>query len=218
MELHHAKIAFLGDSITFGHGTTCQDARFTHLIAVREGAVCENFGISGTRLARQKKPSADPNFDRYFLSRVEDMPADADAVVVFGGTNDFGHGDAPLGEMADRTLDTYYGALHLTMQALIERYSGRPIVFLTPLHRLGEDDDRGNGSKQAPGAPLSVYVAALRQVAAYYSLPVIDLYATSGLQPAVPVIRERFMPDGLHPNDAGHKILADRIIAGLKAL
>ena len=59
---------------------------------------------------------------------------------------------------------------------------------------------------------------AERRVAAYYSLPVLDLYRVSGLQPAVPALRERYMPDGLHPNDAGHARIADRLIGFLAAL
>ncbi|HPE95426.1 MAG TPA: SGNH/GDSL hydrolase family protein, partial [Bacillota bacterium] len=58
---------------------------------------------------------------------------------------------------------------------------------------------------------LNVYVNILRQVAEYYSLPVLDLYACSGMQPNVPQIRKQFVPDGLHPNNAGHIKLADLI-------
>ena len=50
------------------------------------------------------------------------MIPDADIVVVFGGTNDFGWGDAPLGTMEDRREDTFYGAYHLLLQKLIDRY------------------------------------------------------------------------------------------------
>ena len=56
------------------------------------------------------------------------------------------------------------------------------------------------------------YVNMIRRTAEYYGLPVLDLYATAGMQPAVEVIRERYMPDRLHPNDAGHEILAERIV------
>ena len=51
----------------------------------------------------------------------------------------------------------------------------------------------------------------IRRGAEYYSLPMLDLYAVSGIQPAVPVMKETYMPDGLHPNDAGHVILANKI-------
>lgn len=49
-------------------------------------------------------------------------------------------------------------------------------------------------------------------------MPVLNLYATSGIQPNVPVIQEKFMPDGLHPNDEGNIILARKIGAFLEQL
>lgn len=60
------------------------------------------------------------------------------------------------------------------------------------------------------------YVNILRELAEYYSIPLLDLYKCSGLQPQVPVITQKYMPDGLHPNDDGHKILAQLITAFLK--
>ena len=90
---------------------------------------------------------------------------------------------------------------------------------MTPLHRLFEDNVCGtSGIKKDVDAPLKVYVNAIREVAAYYSIPVIDLYATSSLQPNVEVIKEKYVPDGLHPNDAGHEVLAEVIANALLSL
>ena len=104
------------------------------------------------------------------------------------------------------------------MRTLIERYPGKPLVFLTPLHRLNEDNPRGDGYKVRPVGILNDYVDIIKECAAFYALPVLDLHAMSGLQPRVECIQKQFMPDGLHPNDAGHAILADRIAAFLRAL
>ena len=209
------KINFLGDSITEGHGCSGPENCFASLIARQYGVVCRNYGIGGTRIARQKEPSENPRHDLDFAGRYADMDPDADVIVVFGGTNDFGHGDAPVGAMEDRAPDTFYGALHVLYAGLIERYPAARIVVLTPLHRLEEDDPRGS-RKPEPVATLIDYVRIIRQVAEYYSLPVLDLYACSGLQPKVPVIRRRYIPDGLHPNDEGHVILARLIAEYLK--
>lgn len=215
MELKGKKINFLGDSITFGSGTSGEEKRFSNLIEAWTGAVCRNYGIGGTRIALQRKPSNDPAYDQDFCSRVDKMDADADVVVVFGGTNDFGHGDAPFGRMEDRTNATFCGALHTLYTRLINRYPEALIVVLTPLHRADEDSMRGS-QKTEDVAVLKSYIQAIRETAEYYGLPVLDLYACSGLQPAVPVIRERYLPDGLHPNDAGHQILAHKIVEFLK--
>ena len=57
------------------------------------------------------------------------------------------------------------------------------------------------------------YLKGISRVLFY---PVLDLYKCSGLQPQVPVIAEKYMPDGLHPKDNVHKILAQLITAFLK--
>ncbi len=212
MELKNLKIHFLGDSITQGVGCHRSESCFTERIAAQTGALTRNYGIGGTRIARQQKPSATPRHDQDFNGRVDAMASDADVVVVFGGTNDYGHGDADFGDFSDRTVDTFFGALHVLYTQLLEKYPAAQIVVLTPLHRGNETNPNKNGKT------LPDYVAAIRRVAEYYSLPVLDLWATYGVQPAVPVMKETYMPDGLHPNDAGHALLAKRIISFLKAL
>ena len=68
------------------------------------------------------------------------------------------------------------------------------------------------------GCVLLDYVKALRETAEYYSVPVLDLYKNYGIYPEIQSVRERFMPDGLHPSDLGHELLADKIISYIKAL
>ena len=216
MELKGTKINFLGDSITEGAGTSSHDKMFTMLIEREYGAICQNYGIGGTRIARQKTPTEE-KWARDFISRVPEMVNDADIVGVFGGTNDFGHGDAPLGTMSDRTPYTFYGALHCLYTALTEKYPDVPVVILTPLHRLNEDSPKGD-NKPEPVGTLKEYVNIIREVAEYYSFPVLDLYKESGLQPKVPVIQQKYIPDGLHPNDDGNAILAHKIARFLETL
>lgn len=212
MDLKNKTILFLGDSITEGHGTTSEEKRFSNIVAKALGANFINDGIGGSRYARQHNFNPEARCDKDFCMRTESREGDLDCIVIFGGTNDYDHGDAPLGEFGDRTPMTFYGALHTVYSTFMQRYPGTPIVVLTPLHR-------GNEAKGAVGdKPLLAYVNAIREVAEFYSLPVLDLYARSGIQPQVPAIKEKYMPDNLHPNDAGHEILSNLIINFLKAL
>ena len=212
MNLQGLKINFLGDSITEGHGCSSEATKFTSMMAEQHGAITRCYGIGGTRIARQTKPSEWPRHDLDFPSRVEEMDPDAELIVVFGGTNDFGHGDAPFGEFSDRTVWSFCGALHVLYTSLLEKYPTATIMVMTPLHRVTEDIPNMHGKV------LKDYVDMIRKTAEYYSLPMLDLYAVSGMQPAVPVMLETYMPDGLHPNDAGHVILTNKIAKFIETL
>ena len=218
MKLKNKKIAFLGDSITEGCATSCMEKTYWSLLAKDTGAVSYGYGIGGTRIAPQHTPSELSSYDRYYLTRVEDMIPDADVIVVFGGTNDFGHGDAAFGTLNDRSADTFCGALHALIEKLITRYPYAQLVFLTPTHRLGEEDIEHGDTGRPRQATLEAYVDAIVQICGHYGIPVLDLFRTSGLQPSVPLLQELYMPDGLHPNDAGHRKIADRLIGFLSAL
>lgn len=214
MNLQNIKVNFLGDSITEGVGVSDVSKCYHALAAKRLGfAQSRNYGISGTRFAKQKFPTLDnPRFDLDFCSRFTEMDDDAELVVVFGGTNDFGHGDAPIGNFSDRTPETFSGACHYLMAGLINKYPDSRIVFMTPLHRASENTPNANG------ALLEAYVEIIKKTASYYSIPVLDLWSVSGIQPCVPIIKEKFCPDGLHPNDKGHVKIADALISFLSTL
>ncbi|MBQ7839400.1 MAG: SGNH/GDSL hydrolase family protein [Lachnospiraceae bacterium] len=222
MNLRNKKINFLGDSITEGCGTSCQEAIFLNVLRENAGlAAARNYGIGGTRYAVQKGTELRPKDDyvdvNSFCERYDQMDDDADIVVVFGGTNDYGHGDAPLGSFSDRSPDTFYGACHYLYTNLIKKYLGKTIVIMTPLHRCNELSDRGDAKVESYGT-LKVYVDIIREVAEYYSLPVLDLFANSGMQPAVEEIKNTYIPDGLHPNDLGHQVLAQKLESFLKTI
>ena len=217
MELKGKKIVFLGDSITEGACATSLAKSYWGVLGSLSGAIVRGYGIGGTRIAEQMVKTDAPEDKLPFITRVDKMDEDADIVVVFGGTNDYGHGDAPLGKMTDRTDDTFYGAMHNLCKTLIERYPNSLIVIMTPMHRTNEEslvNERGVRNV----ATLKEYVYAEKQVAEYYSLPILDMYAMGYLNPNVPIIKKIYMTDGLHPNDAGHELIAKRLLGFLNSL
>ncbi len=218
MNLKGLKINFLGDSITQGHGVQKEESIYLNILK-REAELSEarNYGIGGTRFALQEADEKNGGDTGSFSYRYKAMDDDADIIVVFGGTNDYGHGDAPIGGFSDRTPTTFYGACHFLFSKLIEKYEGKPIVIMTPLHRLNEERNTGDNKPEGV-ASLKEYVNIIREVAEYYSLPVLDLFKNSGMQPSVPVIQQKFIPDGLHPNENGHRIIADKLKVFLENL
>ena len=218
MELKGKKIVFLGDSITQGVGPSSTDHVYWKVLERNTGAQCFNFGMSGSRIAAQLVPVLHPDSERSFITRADEMIPDADIVVVFGGVNDFAHGDAPFGSHDDRTDATFCGAVHVLMEKLLERYPQGQIVFMTPLHCVFEDEVGVNPYGVRRCGNLQRYVDAIMEAAAFYGIPVLDLFRTSSIQPRVPFNMQLNMPDGIHPNDAGNARIAGRLEGFLRSL
>ena len=216
------KVGFLGDSIT-------QNAEYVNSYANLTGCTAMNYGVSATHMAR--KNSSDTNaFERRYTS----MPKNLDMVIVFGGTNDFGHTDtADFGEFSDGTKTvkyTFYGGLHRLFSGLRNRYPKIPVVIMLPIHHGTEIDQKEyivnsdktitEGKNSKTGKTFREYVNAIREVAAYYSLIVLDAYSYSGLTPMTEIGAENrmFFRDGLHLNAAGGERLARWMYPQLEAV
>lgn len=218
MELKGKKMAVLGDSITEGVGVSKMENMFYNRMKMECGLRSLYVdGISGTRIARQQEPTYDPRADLDFISRVDKIDADCDIVVVFGGTNDFGHGDAPLGTAKDHTPDTFWGACSVICEKLMTRFPKALVVFMGPLHRLNEDAPCGD-RKPEPVGTLYEYADILQSVTKRYSIPYLDMLQLGGMTPKVEANRIQYMPDGLHPNDAGHALISARLTGFIKSL
>ena len=208
------RINFLGDSITAGASAETLDGRYSSLVAKAFGAEEYNFGIGGTRIARQAEIK-DYVDDKHFLTRAIQMPTDADFTFVFGGTNDYGHGDAKLGVFEDTNPYTFYGAMRELTAYMVGRFPKNKLCFILPIHRYGEDNPYGDGRKEEAGAPLSVYVEAEKKVLDEYGVEYLDLSDRFYI-PTVNTDDGNLYKDGLHPNAKGHKVLAECLIEYLK--
>lgn len=215
MDISTKKVCFLGDSITEGYGASVPaETSYVGLFKSRySNAKIFNYGVGGTRIAKQIVPSVCEEHDSHFISRVDEMEENADFVAVFGGTNDYGHGDAPFGMFGDKTENTFCGAVYVLFEKLLVKYPLATIAVFTPLHRLTEEVPRTKSGK-----PLVEYVDIIKKTAEMFSFPVLDLWSVSGINPKFGKVQEMMMPDGLHPNDLGYRRLFERIDAFIKTL
>ncbi len=210
MELRNKKIACLGDSITEG---VDDERRYVYHLAQLSGARVDNFGVSATRIATRLVPHETPSWNDSFLLRAERMTDDYDVIIIFGGTNDYARANpTPLGDMDSEDEHTFYGALKLLYKKVIKAHPEATVVAVTPLHREKEKD------YGLEGLELLDYVKAVREVASLYSIPVIDLWNTAGIQAQDKEVMAVYLRDGLHPTAFGAKRIADRIYAFLKGL
>jgi lysophospholipase L1-like esterase len=222
------KANFLGDSITYGAGLTSRDTeRFSALVKTGLELTTENnYGVSGTRLANNVTNSGADDTNAMSI-RYTSMTNDADIVFVCAGTNDYGSAfsitgahTAPFGAFTDRANSTFYGALHVLYKGLIEKYFGKTIIIITPPHRAGIGDSSSNDLSLNPvtNKNLRDYVNAIREVAEFYGLYVLDLYKELNINPNITLNKTTYMPDTLHPNAAGHQLIANAIINFTKRL
>ncbi len=207
------KINFLGDSITEGAIASKTELRYSSLIAAHFGAEECNFGVGGTRIAKQRNKTQELD-DDVFMRRALLLPEDADFTFVFGGTNDYGHSDVPIGTFEERDEYTFYGAFR-TLAEYMKASFGDKLCFILPLYRYRQDDVRGeNGRKETPAGTLKEYIEAERKVLEFYEIEYLDLSETF-YEPQCNT-DEAIYADGLHPNDKGHRILADKVIEYLE--
>lgn len=206
------KITYLGDSITAGVHTSKRylDYIEDELTASKFEVTTVNLGIGGTCIADRTNG---------FISRWQDIPADSDVIVVFGGTNDYGN-DVPMGDMtSDNT--TFKGSLNGLITSIQNTYPNADLLVLTPIKRYFRNSVEswtnestwidGDKSKNNQKLLLSDYVDAVKEIAGYNGAKVIDLYHNSGFNPRVEANYNRNTTDGLHPNAVGHYLLYKQI-------
>jgi lysophospholipase L1-like esterase len=180
---------FLGDSQTDNAGNYKSVFFYDWLKDILGLSVTNSYGYSGTTIM----PIAGQN--RSFLERYSSM-ADADLIVVWGGTNDYHYGHA-LGEVDDTVNTTFCGALNQLCKGLITKYPQKDILFVTPTPR---------GVISSAVAPLSDYADAIINVCAKYCIPVYDAFRKCNM-PINYEYPRKYTVDGLHLNDLGHEVL-----------
>ncbi len=225
MNIQGFRVNFLGDSITEGVGVTDREnCRYDNRLAkMCQLSAVNNYGIGGTRLAHQRCPSEKPRFDLCFCGRVYNMDPTADMIIVYGGVNDYIHGDAPFGQLGDTTPATFCGGVYFLMHYLRETYGQIPVIVLTPARCFlrGEMSDLApstNVNKRSGGKPLLAYVEVIQETAKAFAIPVLDLYHNLGIDPHDPLHFDAYTVDGLHFNDAGHAIIAQRLQEFIESL
>ena len=210
-------IAFLGDSITCGYGLTDPGVRYTALVAARLGLIEENYGITGTLVARAGLNSTN---GKDYVSRLSLIDS-ADIAVVFGGTNDYFWSDMPIrgGEG-----ECYFANAAETICRYINRVrAGKITLMVTPYPHNGVGNYLGGESWKASsrhdtdarnfcGHTLPEYAATIEEACLKYGIPYLNLHKDFAFDHRVHTL------DGCHPNEAGHRLLADAIGKRLQGL
>lgn len=210
LDFSDKKIACLGDSITQAANLESMEdyqqysypTKLAEILGA-EGVV--NLGIGGSSIGRYWQDA--------FVDRYMDIPEDTDLILVMGGTNDgFCLHRENVGNFEERSPRTLIGDLDELMRGLKENYPDAEVVFVTPLPNVLHDilrKDRPELMSQR------VIVDSMIALAREYEFDVIDLYDSNLLDSHDAAVISNYMPDGVHCNPDGYRILAEHIAADL---
>lgn len=215
IDFSDVKITILGDSITEASNLS-EEERLTsaYPVLLQELLGCKevvNLGRGGSSVSR---------VGHYpMVERWENIPMDTDIIIVFGGTNDclfenkwdFGHIEYDL----RMNKETFCGDLDEMVSAMKYVYrdtnedSYIKFLYVNPPSTILNDavyaQDTGNMVHQ------KTFAEAINTIVPPYGFEVIDLYNNNILNSHDKDVNEQFVPDGVHCNVEGYRILAEHI-------
>lgn len=192
------KVAFIGDSITFGSGTTSPStksypAAAGRLLRTNDYAV-RNFGVSGTTMLK--------NGDRPYWNEqkfIDSTNYNPDLVVTMLGSND------------SKPANWAHKAEFLpNAKELINVYKNlpsHPKVYVNTSPTVYGSGNFGITEAVVGGEVVPLQLQAARET----GCPVTDVHgATTGMP--------QNFPDNVHPNDAGAQVIANAVYETLRAV
>ena len=215
IDFSDVKITILGDSITAGSNLTPEEqVKYAYPVLLQEILGCKevvNLGVGGSAVSRVGHYA--------MVDRWADIPMDTDILIVFGGSNDclfenkwdFGFIEYDK-RMNKKTfcgdLDEMLGGMKYSLRDHNEN-SYIKFIYVNPPSTILNDSvyamDPGNMVHQ------SSFAEAINVIAPTYGFEVIDLYNNNILNSHDSNVNQQFVPDGIHPNIEGYRILAEHI-------
>ena len=145
----------------------------------------------------------------------EDRLLKADVITIMAGTNDISN-SSPIGNFTDRDCNTFYGALHLTFQKILQARPDARIGIISP-------PQRGSIISDETRKKCIEYANCIEEVCNYYNIPYLNGMANS-YAVDIGLNGDNFMYngmlyDGIHTSEIGRKLMADKMfdfVAGLR--
>ena len=165
-----------------------------------------NLGLSGCA-----------NLDQFAARTIRDLPADLISLKV--GIN--------IVNGANHTLSTFISAVHGFLDTIREVHTNTPILLISPICCPAHEDNPGpsatDASGQIVGQNLSEHDwigeltlkrirSALTEIVRVRSVTDSNLYYMDGLE-LFNQDEAKTMPDGIHPDAAGYKTIAENFLA-----
>lgn len=153
---------------------------YASFVADKLGMILTNRGIGGTCVAQNNNATV----INAFVDRIPTYTDYYDVWSIFGGENDAAN-NTPIGDISSMDKTTFYGAYNVILGDLLTRTNRPTIILITPYQTKHN---------------VKPYRDAVIKIGELYGLPVIDLYANSGINIYT---RPYYLRDDVHPNQNG---------------
>lgn len=209
------QVVFIGDSITEGVGGILDAAGnkisyVNYVDEVLDFKAVLNHGKAGRTVTNygDTELSLDANIDQL-------INIDCDIVVIFIGVNDYLYysQEKRFGALDNGSTAGYCGAIQSFVEAIERNYPDKEYFFVTTYPLLSVD---GSTYTDYTGTPtFDDYMQIQRILADRYGYHMIDIYNSGFMSTQDAVTTANLIPDGIHPNDAGYRMLGEHVAAEL---
>lgn len=217
------EILFFGDSII---GNFRDSMSIPQVVAGHTGADVYNFGCGGSCAADSagELPSLTDMVDAFlsedfsgiskdtayydeFMRYLEEGQETAPKLFVINyGLNDYFQG-IPLESQDTFDVNTYSGALRLTVDKLKKAYPDARILLMSPHFTIHYNFGKDKVSEQ--GGTLADYGGIVVEIAGEMNVDILDNFSELGVNEEN---WQQYQPDGTHPNEMARYLFGSRII------
>lgn len=140
--------------------------------------------------------------------RVSTIPLDTDILIIYASANDISS-SVELGSIDDGDETHFYYAYALMIRKIIKRIPNAKIFVCTPHNFYNKYEDADYPYKNNQNLTILDYCKVIKDIAAIYGIPVIDVNGLSGIS-TLTITKD--LGDQVHPNNIGGQKIANVII------
>lgn len=203
------KIVIYGDSIsTINHGNGGYEGMLKSALNLDQ---IYNFAVGSSGLS-----TITPNNMVDIVSNDDNIPKDADQILIWHGSNDWYWG-TPIGQLGDNKGSSFWGSIDYAVKRLRVKLPMAKMAWVTPIYRFEQPDGVLNAGlayelKNRVGHTMLDYYEVLEQASKRYGFSLIDMRRHCNIHEGN---ENYYLEDRVHPNQNGYEVISRILIQRL---